>query len=946
MLRTPHTPLSPSLRQPQPHAPEPPQRQQLQRTPASHLQPHSHPPAAPQPPAQRQPPPVVPQALPPQATVTCPLPQPVSPQPQPLRPPPPPPQQKCPLQEAAAPNCPSVRPQPPSLQQRLPQEAAALNRPCVWSQQQVPSPPQEQANYPSTCTQSHPQMLQSRPQAPQQPSPDPPRGERPRVPQDAAPSCPTVRASLAPLQLPSPSPSPLPLPLSLSVPLPCYQQHCPLQAPLPCAFTTPPSPCVAATCPSGKRFPSTPLRKEPPAKRQSVSPINAVAGASAPPSPATTRTLSQSPSPSPLPPPPPGERALGPWLQHWGLPTVVAEQYDIGDRRGRQRVTQLYDWQLECLRDRGIIDRRNLVLCTPTSSGKSLVAEIALLRCVIHTHRIAILVLPYVSLVQQQTKKLERFGRMLGVSVEPYYNSHGTLPVPPGAAQLLIATIEKASAIINDLIDHDRATELGCVVADEVHMIAEPRRGPLLELLLTKVLYVCKHNVQLIGMSATVANLPELASWLGASSYTSDVRPVRLVEHIVVGRNVFGVSDGILERTLPQPSPSDAKRVPQALVLCLCLEALNADGAEYNVLVFCPSKRSCTERALALAKLLPEPHCSARAEDREQLVQRLKAAGSLDRNLHNAIRHGIAFHNANLSADERKQVEGGFSSKVVRVLCCTSTLAAGVNLPARRVIIWDPKIGIEPLSPRYYRQMTGRAGRAGFDEEGESFLVSGDMKKAFDLALAPAQPVYSFLDAPTQEERQPEQPRDPANFENAEWQEYRRMLLECVCSGMCVTREDVRNFVSRTFMSATAVSAQQQKCKRAPDFEQLLQSLVANNFIEECDASKAGATPVPAPATAATPAVNPCRRLVPTQIGKATYHSCFLPAEAMAIHAELQHAREVGIIFADDLHMCYLTTPLSVLGGTVTTWEWVRRVLDARVFAGLLSHPKTIEVRD
>lgn len=151
-------------------------------------------------------------------------------------------------------------------------------------------------------------------------------------------------------------------------------------------------------------------------------------------------------------------------------------------------------------------------------------------------------------------------------------------------------------------------------------------------------------------------------------------------------------------------------------------------------------------------------------EDREILVKQLRAATSktLNEDLVTCLMQGIAWHTAELGTAERESIERAFRSKTISVICCTSTLAAGVNLPARRVILMTSKMGREDLSVSDYRQMVGRAGRAGIDVIGESFLFTVPPKlggstaehelsnhRALKLLVTPLDAIQSSLSKPS-----------------------------------------------------------------------------------------------------------------------------------------------------------------------------------------------------
>lgn len=145
----------------------------------------------------------------------------------------------------------------------------------------------------------------------------------------------------------------------------------------------------------------------------------------------------------------------------------------------------------------------------------------------------------------------------------------------------------------------------------------------------------------------------------------------------------------------------------------LCQEVTTQGHA---VLVFCATKKNCELCSNHLSDLFDEVAPQELLAQRRRLIEELKRTpGGLDPTLEKSIQKGVAFHHAGLTVEEREVIEQGFRAGVVNVLCCTSTLAAGVNLPARRVIFHSPFIGTEFLDSTRYRQMCGRAGRTGKD---------------------------------------------------------------------------------------------------------------------------------------------------------------------------------------------------------------------------------------
>ena len=266
-------------------------------------------------------------------------------------------------------------------------------------------------------------------------------------------------------------------------------------------------------------------------------------------------------------------------------------------------------------------------------------------------------------------------------------------------------------------------------------------------------------DLQIIAMSATVshASLERLAGWLDARLFVTNFRPVPLVEHVVAGGTVHARRrDAALggEGAAADGDGNDGARAPRRhpmfdatrpVPASLTIEAMDAARvgerdrvaarlvAEswrlgHSCLVFCPSRNKTRDLAGALARALggsANDGDASVARARETLLRKLAAAaeGRPDPDLVAAARVGVGFHHAHLRRREKEAIEEGFRRGAIRALTCTTTLAAGVNLPARRVIIIEGQHGYSASS---YRQMAGRAGRAGHADAGEAFVVPGD----------------------------------------------------------------------------------------------------------------------------------------------------------------------------------------------------------------------------
>ncbi|XP_005857440.1 PREDICTED: helicase POLQ-like isoform X3 [Myotis brandtii] len=414
-------------------------------------------------------------------------------------------------------------------------------------------------------------------------------------------------------------------------------------------------------------------------------------------------------------------------------------------------IEKLYEWQHTCLTLTSVQERKNLIYSLPTSGGKTLVAEILMLQELLCRRKDVLMILPYVAIVQEKISGLSSFGIELGFFVEEYAGSKGKFPPIKRREKksLYIATIEKGHGLVNSLIETGRISSLGLVVVDELHMIAEGSRGAILEMTLAKILYTSK-TTQIIGMSATLNNVEDLQEFLQAEYYTSQFRPVELKEYLKINDSIYEVDskaeNGMTFSRLLNYKYSDAlKKMDPDHLVALVTEVIPNNSC----LVFCPTKKNCENVAEMICKFLSKDYLKHREKEKQEVIKNLKSisSGNLCPVLKRTIPLGVAYHHSGLMSDERKLLEEAYSTGVLCLLTCTSTLAAGVNLPARRVILRAPYVAKEFLKRSQYKQMIGRAGRAGIDSVGESILIlqEKDKQQALELISRPLENCYSHL---------------------------------------------------------------------------------------------------------------------------------------------------------------------------------------------------------
>lgn len=283
---------------------------------------------------------------------------------------------------------------------------------------------------------------------------------------------------------------------------------------------------------------------------------------------------------------------------------------------------------------------------------------------------------------------------------------------------------------MSSLIEENRLDEIGLIVIDELHMIGDgTSRGAILESLIVKVKLAKRqqmtNRLRLIGMSATLSNFKDISRFLAAEIVERDFRPVELVQYVKLDDKLFRYTDdasedGLFEaiRTIPSSHRTNDPENLKALVE----EVLPQDPT----LIFAPTKVGCENIASMLSEVLNKKLYNHNRERKIALLNDLCLvnSGQLCPIMKKSIPFGIAYHHSGLTSDERELIESAFLDSTISCIICTSTLAAGINLPAQRVIIRSPFTGREFLTASMYRQMCGRAGRAGMcNKAGESILI-------------------------------------------------------------------------------------------------------------------------------------------------------------------------------------------------------------------------------
>ncbi|MFW3145900.1 MAG: DEAD/DEAH box helicase [Thermoplasmatota archaeon] len=377
-------------------------------------------------------------------------------------------------------------------------------------------------------------------------------------------------------------------------------------------------------------------------------------------------------------------------------------------------IEELYPPQKDSLEP--IASGENLVIAVPTAAGKSLIAYVSILNRVLRGGK-ALYVVPLRALASEKFQELSELGK-LGVKVALSYGDYDEEDRRLEHFDVVVATSEKADSLLRHRSKWLR--NLKVIVADEVHLLNDTGRGPTLEVILTRFKQL-NPGAQLICLSATIGNAEEIANWLGARLIVSDFRPVDLKEGVFQGSEV--TYDDLSQREIKG-------RTGDQLMDAVLDGIVDSTDGQGQVLVFVNTRRSAESAANEMSKVM---YGHLGDEDRVELRRLSNAIGRSEsriiKKLKRSVTGGAAFHHAGLNNEQRGLIEKAFKERKLKALYATPTLAAGINLPARRVIVrdwtrfeaWNPRAPIPILE---IKQMFGRAGRPKYDKIGESWIMA------------------------------------------------------------------------------------------------------------------------------------------------------------------------------------------------------------------------------
>ena len=383
----------------------------------------------------------------------------------------------------------------------------------------------------------------------------------------------------------------------------------------------------------------------------------------------------------------------------------------------------LYEHQKKSIDE--IDEGRSVLVSVPTASGKSLIAYYAIIRAAKQGLK-SMYICPLKALAREKFDELKAIGKgIFTVALSVGDLDAGTDII--NRFDVIVCTSEKADSLMHH--NPDYFNDIAVLVLDEIHNIGDQTRGPTLEILCTTARIV-NPDIQIIALSATLQNAPQIGEWLNATVVRSDFRPVPLKKFVIF-------RDKLMDDEFQQID-SLKKDIYELIRKILY------DGGQ--VLLFLNTRKRAEKFAMDISEQMDERMFPSS-------IDIISEDGDRNAEVVNRIaKKDVAFHHAGLNTRIRTFVEENFKSGRIKVITSTPTLAAGINLPARAVIIRDLTRFSDGyssyISNMEIEQMLGRAGRPKYDDHGEAYIYcpsQGAIDKVKDLFENGVEPVVSAM---------------------------------------------------------------------------------------------------------------------------------------------------------------------------------------------------------
>lgn len=506
-------------------------------------------------------------------------------------------------------------------------------------------------------------------------------------------------------------------------------------------------------------------------------------------------------------------------LSGFGIPDAIIDAWTA-----QHSGTEINPLQQSAINEHRILDGDSLLVVAPTTSGKTFVGEMAAARAVVGNRK-AVFLFPYKALVNEKyeqfrTTYAEKLAMRIIRCTGDYQDQ--TSALFRGKYDIAVLTYE---TFLNLALSNPSVlNQIGLVVVDEAQFITDPKRGIVVELVFTHLLAARERGVcpQMIALSAVIGDVNDFDAWLAVSRLVTKNRPVPLIEGVLDRSGVFEFLDLAGKRQTTQLVPAGnivqrkSKASSQDVIVPLVKQLLISP--DERVVVFRNQRGSAQGCANYLAQDLGLPPAAAALaalplHDRSTASDTLRAC----------LEGGTAFHTSDLSREEREIVECEFRKRggEVKALAATTTIAAGVNTPASTVILAEQEfLGDEgrPFTIAEYKNMAGRAGRLGYQEEGRSIVLA---ENAFDrttlfqrYVLGSPEPLRSSFVA----------------------KDIETWLIRLLAQGGCISRQEIPRLLANTYAGFLNIRSHPEwRGQMEHSVAQIIPQLLEQEIVDEED---------------------------------------------------------------------------------------------------------------
>jgi len=495
-------------------------------------------------------------------------------------------------------------------------------------------------------------------------------------------------------------------------------------------------------------------------------------------------------------------------LSKYGIaPSLISKLNDLGYRT-------LTSVQQQAI-DSGLFQKRNVLVNAPTNTGKTFIGELAAVAASTRTEAAhTFFLVPLKALAEEKFQDFnDKYGKW-GLKVAISTGDRTDFDDDLLSYEVIIATYEKLNALL--VRNPELSNDVGVVVIDELQNISDETRGVPLEILLTR-LVTASPKTQILGLSATISNAKQVADWLNAALVETNERDVELREGLIyTGESPIKLDVHFLDNGdfVYREFNTGLIKTEKDLQYHTINGLEKASKSDQNI-IFVRTQKEAERLAETLARKL-DPMDGV-TEIIEKLDNAVESTPST-RQLKETIQNGVAFHHAGLLPNERLIVEEAFDKGLVRVLCTTTTLSAGVNTPARNVIFQSHQTYDEKnIRARDYKNMAGRAGRIRTEDSFGRSVLFAETEREVQMLWT------GFVTASP----------EPLQSQIGRSEKLDLSILGLVCSKVCDDTEGLLNFVKATFFGYSYYRQTSEPLKKTFDDSIILrlQNLEKNGFL-------------------------------------------------------------------------------------------------------------------